>query len=495
MMTDPDKLRAAVQGEIYEASVTTLEGVTYFLARDGVEKYVCLLAKKGKPLPEAFVGELSSVEVDGDDYHVLMGSASHENAVALRRVFPFTAPSVQGTRKAAGLGDRLGIATPGHIRAVAGSSMVPFLAQQSIREMDRTGRTPHEVLDTATLGVFQEGYQDGFGSDADHLKTVEDAMYCLVAGFTMFTVDPGDHVDDAADGYSGSELAGRFEKLPWNDLEISRADCRRVYLDGDIALEGGEKLSFSEEDLLRSAVKYGRAVSHTVRMWRALKDKSIGRPFEMEMSVDETATPTSVQSHYFVANELRRLGVGLVSLAPRFVGRFEKGVDYIGDLDEFRESFRKHVAVARTLGPYKLSLHSGSDKFSVYPIAADCAGDLVHLKTAGTSYLEAVRAIGGVDPELFRDILSLAIDCYEEDRATYHVSADLAKVVRPDDLKEGEEPAVLDSFDNRQILHVTYGSVLDRFKGRLLHVLKHNEEAHYAALETHLRKHITPFQK
>ncbi len=242
-------------------------------------------------------------------------------------------------------------------------------------------------------------------------------------------------------------------------------------------------------------MKYGRAVSHTVKMWRALEEKSSGRPFEMEMSVDETATPTSVQAHYFVANELKRLGVKLVSLAPRFIGRFEKGVDYIGDTGEFEESFKQHTGVARTLGPYKLSLHSGSDKFSVYPIAAKCAGELVHLKTAGTSYLEAVRAIGGVDPEFFREILALAIDRYEEDRATYHVSADLAKVTRPEELKVGEEQTVLDSFDNRQVLHVTYGSVLDRFKDRLLHVLKSNEEAHYAALESHLGKHVAPFKK
>ena len=495
-MTDTDKLRAAVDRDIYDTSVTARDGITCFLARDGVEKYVCLLADgKGKALPDAFVGETSVVKVDDEDRMLLMGSASHENAVAIRKLLPYTAPSVQGTRIAAGLGDRLGIATPGHIRAVAGSPMVPFLAQQSIREMARTGRTPEEVLDTATFGVFQEGYRDGFGSDADHLKTVEDAVNCLVAGFTMFTVDPGDHVDDGADGYEPSGLAGRLDALPWDELEISRDDCRSAYLAGDVTLEGGGTLAFAEEEFARAAVKYGRAVAHTVRMWRALEEKSAGRPFEMEMSVDETATPTSVQAHYFVANELKRLGVKLVSLAPRFIGRFEKGVDYIGDTGEFEESFKLHTAVARTLGPYKLSLHSGSDKFSVYPIAARIAGELVHLKTAGTSYLEAVRAIGGVDPEFFREILALAIERYEEDRATYHVSAELSKATRPEDLKAGEEQAVLDSFDNRQVLHVTYGSVLDRFKDRFLHVLKSNEEAHYAALESHLGRHVAPFKK
>ena len=85
-----------------------------------------------------------------------------------------------------------------------------------------------------------------------------------------------------------------------------------------------------------------------------------------------------------------------------------KGVDYIGDLDEFEAEMAKHAAIARVLGPYKLSIHSGSDKFSIYPIFARHAGSLVHLKTAGTSYLEALRAIAGVDPAFFREILALA---------------------------------------------------------------------------------------
>ena len=86
--------------------------------------------------------------------------------------------------------------------------------------------------------------------------------------------------------------------------------------------------------------------------------------------MDETDTPTTHAEHIFVASELRRLGVRWASLAPRFVGRFEKGVDYIGDLAAFDADMRVHAAIARAFGPYKISLHSGSDKFSIYEIAA-----------------------------------------------------------------------------------------------------------------------------
>ncbi|MGC9335783.1 MAG: tagaturonate epimerase family protein, partial [Anaerolineae bacterium] len=214
---------------------------------------------------------------------------------------------------------------------------------------------------------------------------------------------------------------------------------------------------------------------------------------EFEVSVDETETPTSPLEHFFVASELKRLGVRWVSLAPRYVGRFEKGVDYIGDLDQLDAELAQHAAIARAVGPYKLSIHSGSDKFSVYPLFTRHAGAHVHLKTAGTSYLEALRAIAGVDPGFFREILALARARYPEDRATYHVSAELDKVPHPEQVADDALASVLDQFDGREALHVTFGSVLDQFGNRLLDTLDAHEEAYYAVLEAHFQRHMAPF--
>jgi len=225
-------------------------------------------------------------------------------------------------------------------------------------------------------------------------------------------------------------------------------------------------------------------------MYRHLVSVKGDEPFELEMSVDETATPTSPVEHYFVASELKRLGVEWVSLAPRFVGEFEKGVDFIGDLAAFEASFAQHAAIARTLGPYKMSIHSGSDKFSVYPIAARLAGDLVHVKTAGTSYLEALRAIARVEPALFSEILAFACGRYEEDRATYHVSAQVARV------PEADSEGILDQFDAREVLHVTYGSVLgSELRERFFAALRANEDLYADVLESHLGRHVAPFRK
>ncbi len=249
---------------------------------------------------------------------------------------------------------------------------------------------------------------------------------------------------------------------------------------------------FSEPDLLRALAKYGRALAHTLEMSRHLASRAGGREFDLEISVDETETPTSTAEHFFIASELQRLGVRWTSMAPRFVGRFEKGVDYIGDLRQFEDEFARHAAIARQFGTYRMSLHSGSDKFSIYAIAARQAHGLLHLKTAGTSYLEALRVIAHTNPDLFRKILHLAIGRYEEDRASYHVSALLAKVASPKHVSDHDLAALLDQFDARQVFHVTFGATLDRFGPELNETLRANENDYYTALEVHFQKHLQP---
>ena len=118
----------------------------------------------------------------------------------------------------------------------------------------------------------------------------------------------------------------------------------------------------------------------------------------------------------------------LVSLAPRFVGTLEKGVDYIGDVAAFEESLRDHQAIAELLGPYKLSLHSGSDKLSIYPALARATGGRFHVKTAGTSYLEALRVVAGTMRRCSARICEFSRVRYDIDKATYHVHATLETV-------------------------------------------------------------------
>jgi hypothetical protein len=459
---------------------------------DGGQRVAVLAPARSRVIPN-FTGESSDI----GGRTLLLGPASAANLDALRGFIPWLRPRPLGTGTSAGFGDRLGLATPGHARALraAGGGVAPILAQQSIREMERTGRSPPQVLDDATWGVLAEGWQDGFGADADHLKTTDDVNACVRAGYTFFTFDPGSYVDDTAEAADDSTLRASFENLPWQDLEDLPADLERRYLGSTLDAEG-HRLGFDDLSLARAAVKYGAAVAHVTRLYRHLLAAMGDRAFEV--SVDETESPTTHAQHIYIAMELQRLGVKWVSMAPRYVGRFEKGVDYIGDLAKFEEDIEVHAAIARTVspdGPYKLSLHSGSDKFAIYPAFIRKTRGLAHLKTAGTSYLEALRTVAAIDPDLFREIYAFSRDRYEEDRASYHVSARTDRAPESATVDNAGLPALLEQFDAREILHVTFGSVLreKNLHECLLGLLREHPEPYAADLEGHFLWHLEPF--
>ena len=452
---------------------------------------LAVLAPNDSESSHAFTGECT--ELAGQT--LMLCPLNTANAAALRAGLPWLQPRPLGLKTSAGMGDRLGLATPGHVRAVrfTGSKIAPIFAQQSIREMTRTGRTPQQVMDDATWGIFAEGWQDGFGADADHLKTPADTDACLAAGFTFFTIDPGAHVDNRPESVSLNELRELADILPVDIQPRTSGLLNKVF---DIE---GLSISFDEFTLLKAAVKYGKAVAHVASMYHHLAQTAGTRPFELEVSVDETEQPTSHAEHIYIASELRRLGVQWVSLAPRYVGRFEKGVDYIGDIATFETDFAGHVAIARQFGGYKLSLHSGSDKFSIYPIAARLSEGLVHLKTAGTSYLEALRTIAALDVDFFHEIYLFARERYDIDKTSYHVSAEVANAPTPDSVTDWA--SLLEQFDAREIFHVTFGSVLTdrnsdgqlRFCDHFISLLRANPEAYATNLEKHFVRHLKPF--
>lgn len=403
-------------------------------------------------------------------------------------------PRVIGLKKSFGFGDRLGLATPGHLAAARRFDFTPVFAQQSIREMERTRRTPDEVMDAAKWGLIEGGYTGIWGSDADHLKTARDVEITSAAGFTFFTIDPSAGVNNRADSMSDRDLNAEIEAQIADGLW---EDGSPYFYEGAAGWEvEGALYSFSIEEARRAVAKYGRAVALAGELAAHIAKVNGERAFEIEVSVDETEAPTTGLEHLFFALELKRRGVkNLVSLAPRFVGEMEKGVDYKGDLGAFESELTKHVAIAWAVGPYKISVHSGSDKFSIYPSVGRVCGELLHVKTAGTSYLEALRCVLQSDEGLFKSIARFSHARFESDRATYHISvsaADNAALARAELTGAALEEAYLDDDKGRQILHVTFGSVLTepQLKARLLANLEDNAGLHTHLLEAHFVKHL-----
>jgi tagaturonate epimerase len=386
-------------------------------------------------------------------------------------------PVPLGLKKSFGFGDRLGLATPGHFAAARKFDFAPIFAQQSIREMERTQRTPQDVMQAATAALRKLGYTDAWGADADHLKVPEHVERTAAAGFCFFTIDP-------------SEYVGKGALTP---------ELESAYLGKKFEVPGLGMLQFDRGALQGAAVKYGRSLEHCGLMGAHIAKVMGKRPFEIEVSVDETEDPTSTLEHLFIGLELRRHKVpNVVSIAPRFIGDFEKGIDFKGDVKKFEASLRDHVAIAKHCGPYKISVHSGSDKFTAYPIVGRVCGDLLHVKTAGTSYLEALRVVARTGVPLFDEIVEFCRGRFATDRHSYHISTTEAQVRSLPKFTGAKEEAVfLDEIPGRQLLHVTFGSVLTNpgLKPKIMEVLQRHAPLHEELLDRHFTKHLSLLTK
>jgi hypothetical protein len=474
--------------QVYPGSIHEADGCGLFLCRTGGEKKL-VVCGSGAPY-----NELNGTERSLSGGRAKICELSNENCLVIRKLFPYTSPSNHhGTDITVGFGDRLGLASPGHIRTIGGKKVFPVLAQQSIRELNLTGRTYKDVLAAASWAVFQEGYTLGFGADGDHLKTAAEVQMAIDCGFTMITLDCSEHINNAVPGMSAEEVDKLYAAV--NPEERLRLEAK--YLGREIALDGRNKIHFLPEEFKRTVLIYFAAIKYTIDIYNSVI-KNCGRSIDFEMSVDETLTSTSPQSHYFVAVELLDAGVRITSLAPRFCGEFQKGIDYIGNIAEFTQEFEVHTVIAEKLG-YKLSIHSGSDKFSVFPIIGDRTKGKYHLKTAGTNWLEAVRVIAAKNPSLYRRMHAFALEHLAEAKKYYHIGAKVENIPSLDTLADKDLPSLMELNDARQVLHITYGLILlaknpdgtSTFKDEIYALLNQNEAEYYTVLQKHLGRHLS----
>jgi len=275
----------------YSTSIVNYQGVEYGLASSPLAAHLVVLAPRLTNALEAFEGDSSEF----NDKTLLVGPQSAHNASALRAQLPWLQPKALGLNTSFGMGDRLGIATPGHVRAVreVQGRISPIFAQQSIREMTRTGRTPQHVMDDATWGVFEEGWRGDIGADADHLKTTDDIDQCLAAGFTLFTIDPGGYVDNVSQSDSLNRLYEKAERLP------AHMQLKQTGLLGKIFNFEEIQIVMDEPTLLKAMVKYGNATAHVVTMVEHLQRVAKLHSFEIEISMKLSEKATTVFSVTF----------------------------------------------------------------------------------------------------------------------------------------------------------------------------------------------------
>ncbi len=479
-------------GELYLSSLRKTDGVLYGVGRSsgGKKLFFAVVPEENKAsLPDSSAG-LEGETVSGQGLIGLSGEFSWKNYCFLRERFPFTAPvSLRDKKTTIGTGDRLGLATPGHIRAIEPYDAYPVFAQQSIRELNLTGRNYKQVVADAAFHVFQEGFERGYGADGDHLKTIEDIDTALEAGMPMITLDL---TEVMAPQYQTSSEAELDEQFSGFDEEVRKLILNtyagKRYSVGE---DGETEIVLTDLEAKRCSLMYWNALEFAEKVDRHLSSKR-GDQYDLEISIDETTAPTLPAHHLFIIKELNRRGVTVNSIAPRFIGEFQKGIDYIGDLEQFDKQFKIHADIARENGNYKISIHSGSDKFSVYPSIGKHTGCRVHLKTAGTSWLEAVKTIALTNPSLYRKIHSKAFDYFEEATKQYHVTTDTDSIPRLEDFDDASLVQFFDDDNARQLIHITYGSLLGdpEIRDRFFDTLSREEDTHYRTVSEHIGRHI-----
>lgn len=470
-----------VKLNIIDTSIHKHQKDVYAMGLYDNQKYLILLSDKAKIEFEV----KHQIKVEEGVLYILPKTAY--NANLLKQKFEWLKPQRRGKRPySIGLGDRLGIATKGHIAAVENTNFFPVLAQQSIRELSLTNRTYTDVINAATWTVFELGYKNGFGADGDHLKYPHEIEYALSQGCSMITLDSSEYINNT---YNTNDLTVLEAK--YNVLDDSiKSYYETTYLN-KLHQVNDLTIHFTKETLLSSVLIYQEAIVYIEYIYHQFIK---GLDVDFEISIDETDVPTTPENHYFIANELKKRGIKITTLAPRFVGEFQKAIDYIGDLSEFETGYIKHEHIAEHFG-YYLSIHSGSDKFGVFPIIGRISKRGFHVKTAGTNWLEALKVIEKVDPKFFKELYEFSLTILEKAKKYYHINADEA--VGRKLLENKSLEALLMEDDSRQILHVTYGLILNnikdnryKYKEQLKQILEEHLSLYTELLKNHIGKHI-----
>ena len=407
-------------------------------------------------------------------------------------------------RFSVGVGDRFAHQAKAQLAACIkagemGVEVVPVW-NKSNREHMIIGSDPNQTRTAADAAVKELGWTKPFFLDADHinLKTVDR----FIAPCDFFTLDVADEIGKAAKPQDVDSFVARHPELV-GEVTIPRID-----------------MPFKTDEAFVRGVanKFLSAVQDAGKIYRYLVDKKGEGNFVAEVSMDETDSPQTPVELLIILSAIADEKIPIQTIAPKFTGRFNKGVDYVGNVPQFAREFEEDLAaIAFAVKTYglpenlKLSVHSGSDKFSIYRAIHDGVkkfGAGVHLKTAGTTWLEELIGLaeaGGSGLEIAKEMYREAYAHSSELRAPYATVIDIddAKLPKAEEVDvwtseqytsalrhDQANPAYNQSF--RQLLHVGF-KVAAKMGDRYLKALEANEESVSRNVTTNLfDRHIRP---
>lgn len=411
---------------------------------------------------------------------------------------------MQLTRFSLGLGDRFGWEGAAQLRAVQlalekGVLITPVW-NKSNREHMLIGTKPDDTRRDADATVRAAAWTGPYLVDADHITF--ETVNPFIGPSDYFTIDLAESLGHPTD--TARAEAFLKEMAPFK---------------GDLEIDGTSEPVNVTDGLLRAvAARYLSAVEEAGRVYRRIESMKGKGNFVTEVSLDEVAEPQTAAELLLVLGALAREGVPVQTIAPKFSGEFLKGVEYVGEPRGFAQEFAADIGVidfARRAfalpQDLKLSIHSGSDKFSLYPLirkAANATGAGFHLKTAGTTWLEEVIGIattGGPGLRTAKDIYAAAYERFDELTAPYRtvVAIDRDRLPRPRDVEAWDSRTFVRTLEHekshdefnphfRQLVHVAF-KVAAEMGPRFTSLVKE----HRSVIERHVtdniyRRHVTP---
>lgn len=332
-----------------------------------------------------------------------------------------------------GVGDRFGHQGKAQLQGIMqaqshGIHIVPVW-NKSNREHSIIGTRPEDTRRGADAAVKAAGWQDSYYVDADHIQLGN--VDGFLASSNFFTLDVADAIGQSADAAMIADFVTEFGKYT-----------------GSLKVEGIDAVfNVSSHQLESIARKYLKAITEAGKIYRHIEAAKGAGNFVTEVSMDETNTPQTPAELFFILAAIAQQGIPAQTIAPKFTGSFHKGVDYVGDVTQFAKEFEQDIAVihfaVKEFGlpdNLKLSVHSGSDKFSIYPSIHKALKKFnagLHLKTAGTTWLEEITGLalaGGEGLTIAKHIYEQAYARFDELCAPYAtvVDIDRAKLPSPD---------------------------------------------------------------
>lgn len=403
-----------------------------------------------------------------------------------------------------GTGDRFGHQGKAQLDAIKkakeGGVDIAIVWNKSHREHLIVGTSPGDVRKEADDAVSSSSWSGAYYVDADHIGLSN--VDSFIGPSDFFTIDVADFIGEKAAEDELESFVKRYSEY-----------CGQLSIDGIPT-----PLEITTDKVRNIAEKYLVAVNQAAEIYRYIESKKGRDNFITEVSMDETAEPQTPEELLFILAALGEKGVPAQTIAPKFTGRFNKGVDYQGDVEQFNREFNDDICVIRySVSAFnlpnnlKLSIHSGSDKFSIYPgirRAIEEHNTGIHVKTAGTSWLEELIGLaesGETSLELVKEIYTRAYSRFDELCEPYStvIEIDRNLLPSPDEFRKWDglqvarairHDAACSDYDLniRQLLHVGY-KVASEFGETYLQALKDNSKVVGRHVCNNLfDKHISP---